>query len=192
MTRTRLAGASMIALLAVILIGCQQPQTDLAELMKAPERPAELDHLNMFVGRWEGTGEIAVPGSDESMTSKGVSTAAWDADNWLLVERSACSVGDDAMVTGLTIWTWDTKARKYRLHAFDNYGYTATGTATYDDETKTWHIKGKSHSAVTGETSLGEGKIKIVGDDTMEWDWAEWDTWKLRKLIEVMGTSRRK
>ncbi|MCK4343542.1 MAG: hypothetical protein KAY37_17655 [Phycisphaerae bacterium] len=67
-----------------------------------------------------------------------------------------------------------------------------TGTATYDEDTKTWHTKAKTRYLTTGETTVSEGTAKMVDDNTLEWQHAEWDSWKLKKYFEMKGTSRRK
>jgi hypothetical protein len=192
MSRSRIIGAGLAAVVAAMLIGCQQPQVDMAEMVKAPPRPAELDRLDMLVGAWEGTAEMKVVGSDEVVTSKGVETISWDADKWVLLSHFQYAMGDDEEMKGLEIWTWDAKAGKYRIWSFDNSGYCESGTATYDEETRTWHFKGKSRSTVTGESFVGKGSAQMVDDNTQEWNYTIWDGWKLRKLMEFKGTSRRK
>lgn len=193
MIRTRFAVAGVAALLAVGLAGCQQPEIKLADILKVPPRPAELDRLEMFVGRWEGAGEMKLVASDEVGTTRGVETVSWDADKWLLVSRFEYTTGDseDKMV-GVGIWTWDAKAKKYRLWSFDSFASFDTATATYDETNKTWHFKAKSRNLATGETCVGEGTLKMPDSDTQEWDFAIWDRWKLRKFVEMKGTSRRK
>jgi hypothetical protein len=192
MTRISFAGVIVIALMAVVFVGCQQPKIDMSEMMKAPARPAELDHLEMLVGRWEGDAEMKVVGCDEVMTGEGVETVSWDADKWLLVSHFEYKMGDGDPMKGIGITRWDPKAKKYCGWSADNFGYTSIGSGTYDEATRTWHFKGKSHNPMTGEKSVGEGKAVMVDDDTQEWTWTEWDPWKLRKLMELKGTSHRK
>lgn len=191
MIRIRFANACVAALLVAVLVGCQAPKIDLDEMMKAPPRPAELDQLEMLVGTWEVTAEMKVEGSGEVMTGRGVETISWDADKWLLVDRFEYTLGDEGKVTGLAIWTWDAKAKKYRLWAFDNYGYYETGTATYDEDSRTWRFKTKSRNPGTGENYVGEGALTMVDCDTQEWNMTYWDGWKLMKAFEIEGTSRR-
>ncbi|HUU99207.1 MAG TPA: hypothetical protein VM487_26030 [Phycisphaerae bacterium] len=190
MSRSRIIGAGLAAVLAAMLIGCQQQQVDMAEMMKP--RPAELDQLEMLVGTWEGTAETKVAGSDEVMTGEGVETYSWDADKWLLVNHFEYKTGDEGEMRGLAIWTWNAKAEKYRIWSFDNGGYCESRSATYDQETKTWHFKGKSRNTVSGEKFVGKGSSQMVDSDTQEWNYTVWDGWKLRKLMEFKGTSHRK
>lgn len=190
MIRTRFVGASVAALLAAGLVGCQQPEIKLADLLKAPPRPAELDQLEMLVGTWDGTAELKMTGSDEVKTSKGVETVSWDADRWALVSHFEYAADEDK-VTSVGIWTWDAKDKKYRFWSFDNLADCESGTVTYDEQTKTWHFKLKGRNAVTGETYVTEGTSKMLDSETQEWDFTFWDRWKLRKFMEIKGTSRR-
>ena len=191
MSRSRGIGVGLAAVLAVMLMGCQK-QIDMAEMMKTPPRPVELDQLEMLIGTWEGTAEMKVAGSDEVMTSEGVETYSWDADKWVLVSHFEYKTGDENAMRGLAIWTWDAKAKKYRTWSFDNSGYQDSATAKYDQETRTWHFKGKSRNTVTGKSSVGKGSAQMVDDDTQEWNYTVWDGWKLRKLMEFKGTTHRK
>ena len=85
MIRTTLSSLAVLAFLAGGLVGCQQPKMDMAEMMKPPPRPVELDQLNSFVGTWEGTWEMTMKGADKPITGKGTDTFAWDADKWVMV-----------------------------------------------------------------------------------------------------------
>lgn len=190
MTRARIAGPALV-LAAAVAGGCHKG-VDLSEMMKPPARPAELERLGMFVGTWEGTGEMRMPGSDEVLTGKGTSRYAWDADKWLLVERGEYMMGEHGPMLGMGIWSWDAKARKYRMSWFDNYGGIGSGTATYDEPTRTWRMKSRGYYSTTGHKSVGEGTIRMVDDATMEWTFTEWDSLKLMKFMEMKGTSRRK
>ena len=181
-------------ILAGLLAGCQQPKMDMAEMMKPPPRPAELDQLEMLVGNWEGTSEMKMMGADKPMIMKGTDTISWDADKWLLVERSEGTMGDAGnKMMGLAVWTWDPQIKKFRLWGSDNYGMVMTGTATYDAPTKTWHMQGNTSAPARGEKSYGEGTLKMSTGNTMEWNWTEWDcNWKCQKYMEMHGTSHRK
>jgi hypothetical protein len=190
MMQLRFAGTGLGALLAVALVGCQKP--DLSEMMKRPQRPAELDRLDSLVGTWQGTAELKVAGSDDVMTSTGTETVSWDADRWMLVSDFEYEMGDNGTIRGMGVTMWDAKAKKYRLWSFDNFGECESGTMTHDEETKTWHFKSKGRNLVTGEKYVGEGTSKMVDGDTQDWNFTIWDGWKLRKLMEISGTSQRK
>lgn len=177
------------ATLCLSLAGCQQPRLD--EMMMQPPRPAELDRLNAFVGTWEGTSEMKLVGSGETMQSTGTSTVAWEADQWLLVERFEDTLGtQEAKYAGLCIWSWDAGAGKYRLDFFDNFGGGGSGTATYDEAQKTWRMAVKTNYG--GQSGWSVGTAKFTDPDTMEWEHTQWDSLKLTKQVEMKGTIRRK
>ena len=104
MIRSTFTAIAMLALLAGGLAGCQQPKMDLAEMMKPPPRPAELDQLNMFVGTWEGTFEMTMPGVDKPLTGIGTDTYAWDAEKWVLTGHTDGMMGKHKMA-GTALWT---------------------------------------------------------------------------------------
>ena len=189
MTRSTLALIGVLVLLAGGLVGCQQPNME--EMMKAPARPAELDQLNTFVGTWEGTWEMTMKGCDKPMSGKGVDTFAWDADKWVMTEHSSGMMGDNKMV-GTGIWVWDGHEKLFRYISADNYGMLMKGTMCYDAKTETWHMKGKTCETIHGHESVGEGTLKMVDANTMEWQMSEWDALHLCKIMEMKGTSHRK
>ena len=172
------------------LVGCHKSGT--AAKMQPPVRPAELDRLEAFIGSWQGTAEIRVPGSDKVVTGSGVNSVTWEADRWVLVERSEGMVGDDSRFAGLQVWVWDAKAGKYRTYYFDNAGGISEGTVKYDDTTATWHMKWTNRNTTTGERTVGERTVRMPDDVTWEWDHTEWDGFKLVKSMEMKGVSRKK
>ena len=189
---TRILVTGMTALLMAGLVGCQQPEVDMSEMMQPPTRPAELDRLDMFLGTWEGSFDMKMAGMDEAMTSTGTNTVTWEADDWVLVERMESSMGDEGTMKGIGLWTWDAKAKKYRTWWFDNYGGVYTGTARYDEDEAKWHMTFKTSYSATGAKTVGEGTSKMLSDGTMEWNYTEWDSLRLKKIMEGKGISRRK
>lgn len=175
--------------LGLSLAGCQQPSLD--EMMVQPPRPAELDRLNAFVGTWECTSEAKMVGSGETMPGRGTSTVTWEADKWLLVERSDNTVGaENTKYASLCVWSWDAGARKYRVDFFDNFGGGGSGTATYDEAQQTWHMAVKTNYG--GQSGWSVGTARFTDPNTMQWEHAEWDSLKLTKYLEMKGTSHRK
>ena len=192
MMHIRITVIGAVALLAIGLTGCQQP--NFSEMMAPPERPVELDRLAMFVGQWEGTCEGTMTGCEEAMKSKGTSEAKWDADRWVLVERMEYTMGegkDETKMAGICVWSWDARAKKYRMNCYDNFGTCGTGMATYDEDTRTWHMTNKGRYA-DGTAVVGEGTTVMVDENTMEWNYTEWDSWKLTKFMEMEGTIHRR
>jgi hypothetical protein len=101
-------------------------------------------------------------------------------------------MGDEGMMTGTGIWTWDPKAKVYRTWHFDNFGGVGVGSVKYDEDADTWYFKGKDNNPYSGKKSAGNGWIKFTDANTQEWGWTEFDSWGFKKTMEIEGVSRRK
>ena len=189
---TKRMGLCMIAMAVVglSLTGCMPKMT--LEDLKAwePERPPELDKLNMLAGEWESTGEARIPGIEEVQKGTSKSSATWECDKYYLVERTEHGMEDLDKMKSIGVWTYDPKSKKYLLWWFESTGETGSGTATYCESTKTWKVKAKGRSP--WGNSFTEGTMSMVKDDTMEW------TFRVRygsifaEPWEFKGTSKRK
>lgn len=183
-------GTVVLSLIGLSLTACQQPKMTMAEMMKMPPRAAELDQLSAFVGTWEGTSEgIAHMAGGEKVTGSGTETYVWECDKRVLLNRMQWKMGDCTM-HGIGIWRWNAGAKKFDTFWTSDFGDVGHGQAWYDAETKTWHMRGKGDMG--GHTSVGEGTMKMVDNNTMEWSWVEWNSWKTEKTMEMKGTSKRK
>lgn len=192
MIRPKSVCVVMMFLALVAIVGCHQPKYDLSELAEQEvPRPVELDRLDTFVGNWSGTSKIELACTDETITCKGTSSAKWDLDERFLIERAQMDMGDLGTMEGISLWTWDPGSKKYRTWWFDSWGGASTGTATYDEATKTWHMKGKGVDPWTGKGTAGKGTGTWTDENSMTWTYTEWDSWKLRKNMEMSGTSHR-
>ena len=162
------------------------------EEMKAdmPQRPAELDHLNAFVGQWEMEGETKMAGLEEVLKTQGTSDIKWHGDKWFLVGHWNFNMGDLGDITGIETWTYDVKCKKFRSTWTDSMGSIGMGTARYDEKTRTWQMRAKSYGPFG--TTTGKGHVKMVDDNTMEWTWTEYAMGGLLKTMEITGTNRRK
>ena len=154
MTRARLARCAAFLTVPVILFGCNEPKADM-EAGGPPPRPAELDRLDMFVGSWEGTAEIMMPGADEAMTSTGKNEATWELDKRFLVSKLNLDMGEHGTMEGLEVWTWDNKAKTYRTWWFSSMGDAAQATARYDEESG--ELIRKEHDGLRG----GEARVGV-------------------------------
>ncbi len=171
------------------LVGCQQPAMDMSE-MRPPERPEALKRLDVFVGTWVGTSEMHVPGQDEPIKAEGKDVISWGADGWALVENFSVKFGDQTM-HGLGLWTWNPRKNRYDVYWVDSSGGVARGEVRFDEDSGKWYFRGKGVNPYSGQTTRGEGWMRIVDENTMEWQHVEWDAWRLKKLAEMRGTSRR-
>ncbi|UCE59693.1 MAG: DUF1579 family protein [Phycisphaerales bacterium] len=174
----------------LLLTGCM-PKFTIEDIKNmTPERPVEIDKLEMFVGTWETEAEMNMSGLDEVLTGTGVGTMSWKADKRYLVEESEFDMGELGKMSGMGMWTYDPKSRKYRNYWFDSHGSVGRGTSKYCEESRTWYTKATSRGP-WGKTK-GKGTTKFVDDNTIEWSWTEWDGSGLFKVMDVSGTSRRK
>ena len=190
MMRRNLSYVLVAAVAGLMVTGCMPEMT--IEQMKEmrPERPPELDRLNMFAGKWTSTGEAEMAGLDEVHTWTGSSESTWGCDGWCLVEHSTGEMGELGNMAGMGVWTWDAKSKKYRSTWADNWGSTGQGVGKYDEETRTWTIKAKSRGAMG--KSIGKGTVTFVDDDTMEWSWTERaGLFGMFKVMEAKGTGER-
>jgi hypothetical protein len=189
---TKRIGLCMIvmAVVGLSLTGCMPKMT--IEEMKAmmPERPVELDKLNMFAGTWEGTGEATMAGLDQVLKTGGMSKVEWGCDGWCMVEHGKYEMEEFGTMEGIGLWSYDPKAKKYRNFWVDSMGAAGTGESVYCEKTKTWKMKAKSHSS--WGTSISRGTMTFPDPNTMEWTWTEYDALGLSKMMEMTGTSKKK
>lgn len=179
-----------VALFAcVVLTGCMHEMT--IEQMKAdmPQKPAELQKLDAFAGRWQSTGEASFAGLDQVLKSSGESEITWEGDGWYMVERGKYNMAELGEMQGLGIWTYDTKAKKFRTAWVDTTGGLGHGTSWHDEKTGKWHMKSTNHTP-WGKTKA-KGTVTFVDPNTMEWSYAEYAMGGLMKTMEMKGTSKR-
>lgn len=190
MFQRRVCQFGLAILSACMLTGCMPTMT--IEQMKAmmPERPAELDKLNTFVGSWTATGEAKMMGVEEPMKVTGTSEAKWGGNNWYVVGHNKFNMEGFDEMEGIETWTYDSHSRKYRSTWTDSMGATGTGVSWVDDKTNTWHMRATSHGPF-GKTKM-KGWAKVVDDNTMEWGMSEYAFFGLFKTMEMKGTSKRK
>lgn len=191
MKRATLLSLVLVAGSSTMLVGCQPSAEEMANFMKQPPRPAELDRLDAFVGNWKSEVEVMMPGSEEPETSTGENTTQWAADKWMLTENWQHQMGENDTMKGANLMWWDKNSKKYRMASTDNYGGHGTGSMTFNEETGVWKFKGKSKDGKTGSKTTFKGTMNFVNPSTIEWVWEEYDGTGLFKFVTVKGTSRR-
>lgn len=191
MRRGQMMTLGMVGLWSLMLVGCQPSEEEMATMFKQPPRPAELDRLGAWVGTWKADVEVAMPGSDDVITSSGTNTTQWAADKWMLTESWEHDMGESDTMKGTSLMWWDKNSKKYRMSYTDNYGGHGTATMTHNEETGVWKIKGKAKDGKSGSKSTSKGTMKFINPSTIEWVWEEYDGTGLFKIITVTGTSKR-
>ncbi len=190
MLRTKVIPVVLLLSMCVVFAGCMPKMT--LEEMKAdmPKRPAELDRLNDFVGKWQFEGEMTMAmlvEEDQPLKMSGHNEAKWEGDGWYLVSRGVMNMEPFGETQAIETWSYDAGSKKYRSSWVDSMGMIGYGEGTYDEKTKTWHMKATSYSA-WGQSSM-KGWAKFTGPDTMEWGWCEY--MGLMKTLDMKGTSKR-
>ncbi len=187
----RVVAWSVCGVALAALAGCKSHMDPkaMAEMMKQPARPIELDRLNAFVGSWSGTAQGNVMGQ-EFKDSKGRHSFRWDADRWVLVENWEHEMGPDQTMKGINLMWWDAGSNCYRMSSASNFGDHSRGTSTYDEATGTWHMKADSWDR-DGRKSCGKGTMKLTDARSMEWSWTETDSLGLTTYMTITGTSQR-
>lgn len=155
-----------------------------------PQRPAQLDKLDMLLGSWETVGEVEMAILDEVVHTSGTNEAKWSLDRRMIVDHAELDMGPLGKLTGFTVWTWDEAIGKYRMWWFDSMGEFAEGIVTYDESSKAWQIK--TTGSKYGYSTSGRGTIRQIDGDTLEWTWREGDGWGLMRLADMRGVSTRR
>lgn len=184
-TALTLAGCFVLSL----LVGCM-PKMTLEEMKEhMPKKPAELELLNTFVGRWESSGEVkfAMLKDPTPLKVSGHSESKWGPDGWYVVEEGQMTMDGFTPMHTLATWTYDASAKKYRSTWVDNMGSTGLGEATHDPKTGEWKMTAHSYGAMGNSTM--KGTIHLVDKDTMQWTMSEHAG--LMTVAEYSGTSRR-
>jgi hypothetical protein len=164
------------------------PKMTIEELKQMmPERPAELDLLNDFVGKWESTGKVSFAGLDEELETSSKSEITWGGDGWYLIEHGQFHMEEFGDMEGLATWTYDVGAKMFRNTWVDSTGGLSVGTAKYNKKTRTWHMKSINYSPFG--KSKGKGKAQFIDDNTMEWDYSEYALGGLVKVMSMTGTA---
>lgn len=177
----------VVTFVGMTTTGCMPKMT--LEQMKAqmPKRPAALDQLDAFVGKWTFDGETKLAMLDEPLKMTGHAEYAWQGDRWYLVGHNMMKMADFDECKGIEIWTYDTNAKKFRSTWVDSMGMTGMGEATYNEQTRTWHWSGTSYGP-WGHSRM-KGTMCMKDDNTMTWYMTE--TQGLTKVMEMTGTAKR-
>jgi hypothetical protein len=189
MTRKALMCSVLVGLACVALTGCMPKMTIQEMKDQMPKRPAELDQLDAFVGKWqfEGDAHMDMIKDRESLKSSGTGEYKWSDDRWFLVGTGVMSMEEFDDMYSIETWTYDPKAKKYRSTWVGSMGMVGIGDGKYDEDTNTWHMKGTGYGP--GGKTTSKGWMKFTDPDTMEWWWAEY--YGLMKTMEMTGTGKR-
>ncbi len=187
MSRKSAVGALVLAGLGLGLTGCMPHMTIEKMKEQMPKRPAELDRLNAFVGKWQFTGECHLAVLDQPIKSTGTAQYEWAGDRWYLVGRGTSTMEQLGATQMLESWAYDAHDKKYRSTWVDSMGMMGIGESTYSEKDKTWRMTATSYGFM-GKSSI-KGTLRFPDPDTMEWTMAE--HMGLMKTMEMKGTGKR-
>jgi len=177
--------------IAFVAVGCGPQSIDeVKSMMKQPERPAALDHLNMWVGTWEGEATMTFPGIEGELKGRGTNTTEWSADKWILTETWEHAMDGIGPMKGTSLMWYDMGKEKFRIVGTDTMGLYGEGWMTYYPDTNCWEMEMYWHDPQRGK-SYGKGHVKMVDENKMKWHFAEYDQMGLIKFMEMRGTSKR-
>ncbi len=181
-------GAAWLVLSLAGVIGCGERTVDLSKIHRPP-RSNEMSAFDVFVGSWIWQAEMTnADAAHKSWT--GTANWQWTLDQQCLHGQLSARSGDVAFDTA-GVWTWDAKAGKYIWWMFNNWGYPQQGTAKYDAVNRSWTLN-YSGTGLDGTASTGQYRIKVVDNNTLDWEMTEWTTLRLAKKMEMKGTYTRK
>jgi hypothetical protein len=181
--------AVLAALLGSVLAlsGCMPHMTVAQMKEQMPKRPAELDRLDPFVGKWQSEGEARFAMLDQPLKISETAEYKWDKDKWFVSGQGVMKMEEMPDAEGQELWTYDVHAKKYRGIFMLSMGMTGIGEVSYDAKADTWHMSGVNHEP-WGKACV-KGTIHFRDKDTFEWDMKEY-MW-LTKTLEMTGTAKR-
>lgn len=185
----RVCAFAMISV-AMGLAGCGPARVDFSEMQK-PAPGAELDNLKQFVGDWAWEAERTVPDGEPENWS-GTANWSWVLDAMYL-RGEMTSSGEGKRFSSIGYWGWHPKRRTYVWWMLNDWGYPQEGNASYDAEQKLWTMNYEG-IGLDGTSSYGRYTIRVVDDNTLEWNLVEWAD-MLRccfKKIQMTGIYKRK
>ena len=128
----------MSGIMAVVLLsvaGCMKPQEKLATLQR-PERSAEMDALETFVGAWDVEAEmLGVEGADRMW--KGMAEWRYTLDGRALAGNMSLR-NPKAPFQTQGLWSYNPAKKTYVWSIFNDWGYPQQGKAKYKVDKQTW------------------------------------------------------
>ena len=132
---------------------------------------AEIQRLELFVGRWNTEGETHASADAPAVKIAGMDTYEWMSDKFFLIHRADRHIGDEALNT-IEFIGYDTSSQMYTCQYFDSRGNSDSFQVNLRDHT--WTIEGKSSRftgvfATTGNTLTGTWEQSSDGVNWLPW-----------------------
>ena len=194
MIRNLLLGLSV----AACLTGCGRSQWSMETPRSGPA--PEMKNLDRLVGSWAGTAEMVEPSPEEMKermpegapemptTFKGGGKSEWALGGTYLKSDGWHEMGDNKKATYVEYVTWDADKCKFRTWYIGDNGEYGQGWMTPDKDGNTFHFQARGVNYF-GKSMKGEGTMRFVNNDTVEWDWTERSG--LFNKMSLKGTNKR-
>lgn len=181
---------ALLAGACVALVGCAKPEFTVETFKQMIEpRPAELDHLNVFLGTWEMTGEMKA-GDSKPMHGTWTVTGSWELDQRAMLVKYDGKIEGELVEKGVEVWTWNSGTKRYDIWGYSNFGFGGEGHGRYNAEKKEFRVA-MEHD-MGGHKSRARGTMTIVDDKTVTWTHTGYDALGLFKQFEGCGTMKKK
>jgi Protein of unknown function (DUF1579) len=106
-------------------------------MSKSNPRPAALDRLNLFIGRWLTEGATVATPEVPSVRIIASDVYQWGPGGQFVMHPAYGRIGEQD-VGGLEVIGYDPTTDQFRTHFFDHIGNAITETLTFQDGTWTW------------------------------------------------------
>lgn len=192
MNQIRVALLGTVFSISMFLFGCTDPDVNVRDAVDFECSP-EFARLDMLIGRWEAASEVTMIETGERFRSSAKVQAAWTLGRQFILVRTEFDLDmpDEKSAGSLGLKTWDTNAGVYRTWDFDSWGKFSTGTMTYDEAARTWHMTSQWVNRRTGASGRGEGTMAFVGKDEKVITWTSRPNDGKEGGFRVKGRSRR-
>ena len=139
---------------------------------------AELKRLDIFVAKWETTGEINATKTSPAIPIKGHDTYKWLPGGYFMIHYVDVLMGDD-QIDSTEIIGYDPLAKKYPMHYFGYRGKTGIMHASVKDNT--WIFNGETER-FTGSFNDSANTMSGTWERVDNSEWKFWMSIKLRKV----------
>lgn len=140
----------------------------------------EIQHLHLFVGKWNIEGETYASNDAPALKVAGVDTYEWMPGKFFLVHNAKVQVGDEVL-DAIELISYDAPSQTYACYRFDSYGNSDLFQADFHDHN--WTMTGKS-SRFTGV--FGSTDNTLTGQWEQSSDGLNWVPWMHVKLTKIL------
>lgn len=141
--------------------------------------------LNVFVGKWHTTGEVAATATTPAMKIDASDIYEWHTGNYTLLHYIESKIGDE-VISGIEMIGYDTNRDCYFSPFFDNQGSAGWEEITVKENTWIWKGKGVlgvNYHRCTAVFSKDGNSIKALHEKSE--DGINWERWMDIVLMRI-------